>query len=899
MVRQAVSSYPNLSRDLAKSLAQAPWGEEYNTAIAFLREHSGPDDVASVVRRAVRQARLPDAASLPDDQELELDLDGWQLTPGLQALGTLLAQTHTNLRGPVLSLAWDPLLAIAIRRAGGRVERSVLAPDGALHRPKRGGEAIELVHLRGFWRDPESLHGHPSSHRMAEGLAPLLRDHAVFVLGTGFRDDAVSQALVQLASSDEAQVTLSWAFFSADRVQVKTDARALLDRAEPLVRTGRFRTFGGVDVHAWSQDLDRALNPVVEPEPVPEPEPVLEPEPEPEPEPGPVIPGWTAIDAEFLENAVAEGPDFCGFAEGMGPTWSVIGSGRLAERDRVREIETAVLSKRASKRGWSVHLLLGPDGEGHSTVVRQVAARVASRIASQGGPWQVWWRDQGGLRWDQVGPAVVRGSKVLLVSDDADELLRRHDLDAFLDEKRLPGRLKRCGGAVHLLLTASAEDWRRALRAKPKWLSAQAVIVHRTLHGLNPAEARRFAQAAQANDLAGRGSALPDLDAQAQVLVDLSTKRQEAKLLGALVESRTGNSLEDHVEDWLKRLRGKRSTRFPLPLKAWLHVAALYSAGLGSMDQRILRAALNADNDGVEAAISGLSGWLLPVNQSRGRRVAVAGPAVARITLQVLDAQRTGLTRAQVYGSLASAAIRGVPRYQKERRVLAIPGLAERLWRTGDQEAGLEMAAAAHAAAPLDGGFARTHARLLRETGHPGSAQQACATWVTAVRTQNPEAPLDRVTLQEWAACARADRTAPEHAAWTAWLALFAMADQAGSKLRRDAVRAVIGIANALEVLDPEGQEPRAVQGRAAAVAALQNAPRGGLGPRELEARERHRAQVGDLWRYLSPGAVGACLSGVAKLAWERSSGDERSSVLPAEGRLSFDGLVRILQARR
>jgi len=883
LVREAVAAYPALSADLEDAVAEAGWGHEVDAALALLADRAGADELHALAVRAVRQARTADARALPDDRELERDLEGWQVPPGLQALGTLLATGAKGLRGPVLTLGWDPLLAIAILRAGGRVARRVLGPDGTLTRPRGAGEGIELVHLAGFWRDPASLGPAPPPARLAEALAPVVRDHAVVVLGAVPRDDAVLQALTQVVKRDDAQVSLSWAFASADRVQVKTDARRLLQRTESLVRTGRFRTYGGVDGGQWLCDLETRLVP-----PEPEPEPAAP--SEPEPAPAPTLPGWIQVTPPLLQPTPDALP---GFAAGQGPTWGIVACPQLAARDRVQELETALLSGRAHKRGWSVHLLLGPDGEGKSTVARQVAARIAGR----GGPWRVWWRDQGGLRWDQLGPTLQQGTRVLLVSDGADELLRRRDLDAFLDARKLAGRLQRGGAAVHLLLTASAVDWRRASQQKPRWLQAQEVQVHRSLHELNTAEARRFALAAEATGLAGNLMDLADLDARARLLVEHSAGREHARLLGALAQGRTGHTLEDQVTAWLLGLRGKRSTRFPKPLSAWLHAAALQVAGLGSIDRRILRAVLDCDEPELDAALGELHGWLEPEQQGRSRRVRVTSPAVAAVTLAVMDAARLGRTRAQLHAGLATGAIQGVSGYAKDRRAAAVPRLAERLWRTGHQEDGLAMADAAHAAAPLDAGFARTAARLQRESGDPAAGAASLATWLKNVRADDPQAVLERATLQEWTACARA-AGGDDHAPWAAWLALFALSDQAGTKLRSDGLRALLGVADALAALDPQGQEPRAVQGRAAAVAALQHAPKGALGARELQARDAHGQAVDGLWRHLSPGAVGACLSGVARLAWDQVAKDRHLPGLPVDGRLTFQGLGDAVQAQ-
>ena len=888
LVREALAPYPRALAEVERALSLAEWGAEYGAAMDVLRTWGGPDDVAGVIRRAVRMGRLPVARDLPDDGELELDLEGWHLPPGTAALGEMLAAGLGGLRGPVITVNFDPLLSIAIKRAGGRVERRLLDEQGYLPRPGHAHGEIEVVHLHGYWRDPETLISPPSRRRLAEGLKVLLQDHTVLVLGTGSHNDVATQALLDVALDDEAQVTVVQAFHASERGTVRAGFGQLLELAggappgagpDPLMRQGRFKTYGGIDCHAFFCGLKAALTPVVEE--VPEPPPPVE---------VPGIVGWTPVTRSLLTEAGEAGLD--AFLSGREPDWALIERGRLAKRDRAREI-TSELGRQARRdRGWSAHLLLGPEGEGKSTVARQVAAVMGRRDDA----WRVWWRDGGALRWDQVGPACAGAKRLLLVIDDAHELRARGDLDRFLDPQRLPRRLERCGAQVHLLLCATAHAWREASKAKPRWLDDPAVVAHRGLRALGSKEAQRIAEALEARKALGRLSDLPPGDARAQRLVELTEARTDLVLLGALIEARTGESLQTHVAAHLGGLRGKRSTRFPRVLRALLAVAATHAVGLGGLDHRVLRALLELEPDGLHEVLDAGSDWLRSERQGRGHVVRSRHPALSATMLSVLDDLKLGTDRAEVYAGLARAAIAGVPRHRKERRILAFAKLWRHFLEAGDAAVSVAVAEAAATAAPADAGFVGAFARTLREIGQPARGRQVCETWAARVRAEDADAPLHRTVLQEWSACTAVDPSHPDHAAWTAWLALLAISDQAGRPVEKDAIPSVLWVAEALRVMDPDGAEARAIQGRAAAVVVLDRAPPGSLSTGQRQRRDGHREATGGLDRVLSLGAAGACLTGVTRLAWERTAVEQRPSGLPEDGRLTFCSLVEMLE---
>ncbi|GAA2513723.1 SIR2 family protein [Pilimelia columellifera] len=155
-------------------------------------------------------------------ERVEADQESWRLTDGVTALGRLLARRPAQFGNRVLTTNVDPLVEVAIRRAGGRATPMTLTDEGAVPSPAPAADAVRVFHLHGYWRplrpadrhgllhDPERLRRAARTHSAA--IARLLRGDTIVVIGYGGWDDVFLHALKQVGH----RVTVVWALHGDD-----------------------------------------------------------------------------------------------------------------------------------------------------------------------------------------------------------------------------------------------------------------------------------------------------------------------------------------------------------------------------------------------------------------------------------------------------------------------------------------------------------------------------------------------------------------------------------------------------------------------------------------------------------------------------------------------------------
>ena len=163
----------------------------YQAAFTFLLGRRGQQAANEVIKRAVWKARKPIITSgtqtvfYPTSEtsdeacrSLDSDYEGWVLTPGLAALGQLLADYPDRFGRSVLTTNFDPLLEVAVGRSGGYYFRTVLHRDGNLG--QTGGPGSHVIHLHGYWYGSDTLHTprqlNQPRPRLKASLASLIKD---------------------------------------------------------------------------------------------------------------------------------------------------------------------------------------------------------------------------------------------------------------------------------------------------------------------------------------------------------------------------------------------------------------------------------------------------------------------------------------------------------------------------------------------------------------------------------------------------------------------------------------------------------------------------------------------------------------------------------------------------
>lgn len=215
-------------------------------------EWLSPVEFDIVVQRATLEAYRPARAAVGWERvgyhrgvQLEEDRDAWSLPPGVLALGELLAGLPDRFQRRVVTTNFDPLIEIAVRRAGGTARSLTLRRDGTFTGPLGPADGIDVLHLHGYWRptsetdersllhDPEPLRADDTA--LVGALAEALRGDTLCVAGyPPGRNDALTRAV-------QEQSDVLWARHDEDASPV---GPALIytgvdvDRLFPAVRRG-------------------------------------------------------------------------------------------------------------------------------------------------------------------------------------------------------------------------------------------------------------------------------------------------------------------------------------------------------------------------------------------------------------------------------------------------------------------------------------------------------------------------------------------------------------------------------------------------------------------------------------------------------------------------------------
>jgi tetratricopeptide (TPR) repeat protein len=233
----------------------------YQAAFSFLLGRRGQQAANHIIRQAVWRARsavstkLANTFSLvgntPDDacRSLDTDLDGWNLTPGVEAIGGLIARYPDQFGRAVLTTNFDPLLGIAIARSRGNFFRTVLHRDGNLSQTE--GTGCHVIHLHGYWYGADTLHTprqiNQARPRLKASLSALLKAKTIVVSAYGGWDDVFTDALMEVVFDDNAFPEIIWTF----NAEVPKPDQRLIEKLTPGMDRGRVTLYAGINCHTF------------------------------------------------------------------------------------------------------------------------------------------------------------------------------------------------------------------------------------------------------------------------------------------------------------------------------------------------------------------------------------------------------------------------------------------------------------------------------------------------------------------------------------------------------------------------------------------------------------------------------------------------------------------------
>lgn len=242
--------------------------DAYQAAFKFLVGRKGQSAANAIVREAVSKARTSAelsafhhsnvyslSSTTPEEafRALDSDFSGWYLPPGMEAIGALAANHPDTFGQQILTTNFDPLLEVAIRRAGGTVFRTTLDTDGNLSQSQ--GAGTHVVHVHGYWHGSDTLHSAMQltfpRPRLKASLTTLLRSGTFCVTGYGGWDDIFSAALFDVLNDSSASPDVIWCFRAEDPEVSEELFRVLSSGAQ----RNRVTLYAGIDCHSFWPEL--------------------------------------------------------------------------------------------------------------------------------------------------------------------------------------------------------------------------------------------------------------------------------------------------------------------------------------------------------------------------------------------------------------------------------------------------------------------------------------------------------------------------------------------------------------------------------------------------------------------------------------------------------------------
>lgn len=235
--------------DFDKALDHHLPSVKYQQAASFIQGSRGQEWLNEIIRIGVLRACESSACrGLAREQERRLvaneaaleDLENssdWKLSNGVEAFGHILARiSDADKSGPVITTNFDPLIEIAVRRAGG--ECAVQWMDSVDGRILASGRhaAIDVIHVHGYWRIGETLHTQSQLSRTRSKLSTSLEDrlrgnYVVVVAYGGWRDVFTKCLTGFLNRGNCMDMALSWGWHDElDQKDFRAGIRSQLAR---------------------------------------------------------------------------------------------------------------------------------------------------------------------------------------------------------------------------------------------------------------------------------------------------------------------------------------------------------------------------------------------------------------------------------------------------------------------------------------------------------------------------------------------------------------------------------------------------------------------------------------------------------------------------------------------
>lgn len=541
-IRSAIQEQERPDFDVEISKA-AEVTDQYQLAFQYLGRRHTPqlrDKVIQEATLAAYRGILTPLGRGDSFLDIELDTDKWLVQPGIEAIGRIWCGLEPRYRGPILTTNFDPLVEIAIRRAGGTVSTTVFDSDGNLEHVLEYSENVNVMHVHGFWRESQTLHTvsqleAPRRH-LNGSLKALLKRNTLVVVGYSGWNDTVMKALTETVDLDYARdLDILWCSYGPGEDLIRDgQSNSLLGT---LLESGRVQFYSGCDSNRLFPAIEAKIADKLQYSTTKRVHSSLA-----------ALTGWFLVDG----NQRHETPQLSlqeravDFLDGREPTVQDAFNPFIAKRDVVNSLVNTLLKASVS----TFDLLAGPSGEGKSMALFQVAAELSKRAPNEA----VMVRSSGSFDVSSIlGNA--RDRRMFLIVDNIDQ--QRSPLGELV--KALNGAPDCC---VCIVGAARDTDWQSVGGNSFSW-DRYVKYRKRQVKGLSRLDATALVDAWTSLGARALGDLvrLHGVEERVDALENRakSVSPEDSSLFGAALSLRNSSEgLRDHLRELLGRLADER-----------------------------------------------------------------------------------------------------------------------------------------------------------------------------------------------------------------------------------------------------------------------------------------------------------------------------------------------------
>lgn len=628
-VRQEVEKLAPQTLALYDAAVAGKTGSDaYQSAMSWVQGFLLQDTVNDIVAKAVLNARKP--RSTPEFREDGIPED-WDIPTGVHQLTWLVCQNREQFPGPILTTNFDPLISLAISSNGGIPVIKPMLSDGSLPANFNQGQ-IEVVHLHGFWRASDTMHT-PAQlvaprPKLKEALKSILHKHTLLIVAYSGWDDVFTQALNEAVQDGASDINVLWCFRSNNLDEIRRDYSSLIQKINPLLISGRFNAYGGIDCHHIFNEISAAAPSVVVPNAaapnvvVPNAAPsvvvpnaaitditvstsqdnhVIEPSP---------LLGWQLLSDNYLNKlAPLNKDDIIRYFDGAVPTLRHALSHEIPHREATKEISLILKKILTENKSCSMQLIRAAGGEGKTTVLLQAAVE-----AALSGKWSVLWRNSSleGLSSSAI-EKLDKTKKWLIVADDADNLVAElAEAAKLINDSGLSN--------IHFLIAARDVDWRNAYGDRQGWDRWLIKFEDSVLNRITSDDAKTIVRAwgkfgkDGLRELTSAGNLLQKAYKLLKAVWDEDEEKinkgnnsGDGSFFGGLLKIRFGQGgLRAHVLGFLEHLKGvtiQESSNESTLLDALYYISACHGTNITGLDERILADLVGVPRDWVQSKV--------------------------------------------------------------------------------------------------------------------------------------------------------------------------------------------------------------------------------------------------------------------------------------------------------